>query len=320
MIKHITLFILLTTLLFANNYPNKTIDFIVGLGQGGSADRMSRAMAVFLEEELKTPIRVINKKQNASLDAANYVLAQDSDGYTVFSSTFSPYLANTILNKKTKYSLDDFVFLNLQWFEYDFIAVNKDSKYDTLREVLEVLKNTDKKLSASVIYKSSGHLLIKLLLEKLNIPQNRLELKFFRGGRAARNSLIEKKTDLLIIAAQGSERFREDIKPLVISSPKRSKRWDAPTLNEEIKETGIELPYIIGPIRGLAVSKKFKDKFPLRYKTLENAVKKTLAKRKVQKALKQKHIGYSWIGAKKSEEILKDSYNIFKKYHYLLKD
>jgi len=317
----ITLILLLNSLVFADTYPKgKPINFIVGLGEGGSADRMTRNMALFLEKELGTSIKIINKKKNASLDAANYVLNQAHDGYTIFSSTFSPYLPNTILSGKAKYVLDDFDVINLQWFEYDFIAVNKNSKFNSLIELIDEIKNGDKKLSASVIYKSSGHLLIKLLLEKLNIPQNKLELKFFNGGKDARNALLTSKTDLLVIAAQGSEKYRNEIKPLALASSKRSKRWDSPTLNEILKDIGVQIPYINGPIRGIAVSKEFKQNFPLRYKILEKAIKKTLSKRRVQKLLKQKNIGYSWTGSEKSSEILEDSYNLFKTYYYLLED
>ena len=318
--KTLVILLLLNSLIFASTYPNKPIDFIVGLGQGGSADRMARNMAGFLEEELDTSINIINKTNNASLDAANYVLNQPHDGYTIFTSTFSPYLPNTILSGKAKYVLDDFDIINLQWFEYDFIAVNKDSKFNSLIEVIDEIKNGNKKLSASVIYKSSGHLLIKLLLEKFNIPQNNLELKFFKGGKAARNALFESKTDLLIIAAQGSERYRNEIKPLALASAKRSKRWDSPTLTEAIKETGVQIPFINGPIRGIAVSKEFKKNHPLRYEILEKAIKKILSKRRVQKSLKQNNIGYSWVGSKKSSEILEDSYRLFKTYSYLLED
>lgn len=317
----ITLLLLLNSLVFADTYPNsKPINFIVGLGQGGSADRMTRHMALFLEKELGTSIKVVNKTENASLDAANYVLNQAHDGYTIFSSTFSPYLPNTILSGQAKYILDDFDVINLQWFEYDFIAVNKDSKFNTLLELINKIENGNEKLSASVIYKSSGHLLIKLLLDKLNIPQDRLDLKFFSGGKAARDSLLNGQVDFLIIAAQGSEKYRDKIKPLVVSSANRSRRWDAPTLNEVIKEKGIQLPLIAGPMRGIAVSKKFKKNFPLRYKILEKAIKTTLSKRRVQKILKRKNIGYFWIGSKKSNKILENSYISFKTYSYLLED
>lgn len=316
----ITLLFLLNSLILADNYPNKSIDFIVGLGEGGSADRMTRNMAQFIEKEIKTSVNIINKKHNASLEAANYVLSQPADGYTVFSSTFLPYLPNTILSGEANYSLEDFEIINLQWFDYDFIAVDINSKFNSILQIINHIKDNPNTLKIAVINKSSGHLLLKLLLKKLDIPFNYVEIQLFNGGKAVRNALFEAKVDVLITAAQGSEKYRDKIKPLAISAQHRSKRWDAPTLNEEIKSIGIYLPVISGPIRGFAVSRKFKENYPKRFDTLENALKKTLAKRKVQKYLKKRNIGYTWIGSEQSTKILKNSYNIFKKYNYLLED
>jgi putative tricarboxylic transport membrane protein len=103
----------------------------------------------------------------------------------------------------------------------------------------------------------------------------------------------------------------------VKNSDKRSRRWDAPTLNEAIKDTNIILPIISGPMRGFAVSKKFKEDLPQRYLILEKALEKVLAQRNNQKILKEKNIGYTWIGDKKSKEVLLNTYNLFETYNYL---
>lgn len=313
----LSIFLLLNTILLAENYPSKPITLVVGLGKGGSSDRMARNMAKFLEEELKTPINIINKDKNASLEAANYVLDQEDDGHTIFASTFSPYLANTILSGQSKYTLDNFHFINIQWFDYDLISVNKNSKINSIKELLSKIKTNPKKMKIAVIHKSSGHLMIKLLLEKVDIPFEKVEFKFFASGESARIALLESKVDLLIIAAQGSEKYRNEIKPLAVISDKKSRRWDAPTLNEAIKDTNITLPIISGPMRGFAVSKQFKENYPQKYLTLEKALEKVLAQRKNQKILKEKNIGYAWIGDKKSKEILLNTYNLFETYNYL---
>lgn len=313
----LSIFLLLNTILLAENYPSKPITLVVGLGKGGSSDRMARNMAKFLEEELKTPINIINKDKDASLEAANYVLDQEDDGHTIFASTFSPYLANTILSGQSKYTLDNFHFINIQWFDYDLISVNKNSKINSIKELLSKIKTNPKKMKIAVIHKSSGHLMIKLLLEKFDIPFEKVEFKFFASGESARIALLESKVDLLIIAAQGSEKYRNEIKPLAVISDKKSRRWDAPTLNEAIKDTNITLPIISGPMRGFAVSKQFKENYPQKYLTLEKALEKVLAQRKNQKILKEKNIGYAWIGDKKSKEILLNTYNLFETYNYL---
>lgn len=313
-------FILLKSLLFSLDYPNKPIEFVVGLGEGGSADRMARNMAALLQAELGVYTSVKTIKTNGSLDAANYILKEPHDGYKVFCSTFSPYLINLIISEKAGFSLNDFVIINLQWFEQDFIAVKKDSKFNSVIEVLNYIKKNPKKLKVALINRSSGHILFKLLLEKFDIPSKDVDIKLYSGGGSAREALLESRVDLLIIAAQGSEKYREDIKPLAIVSSKPSKRWDAPTLNETIKDTGITMPIIHGPIRGIAVSRKFKEDFPHRFKTLKKAIQKTLAKRFVHRYLKRKNIGYTWIGTQNSTRILKNSFEDFEKYNYLIKD
>lgn len=307
-------------MIFANNYPNRPIEVVVGLGEGGSADRMTRAMIPFLQEELGVKLDVKNIKENASLDATKYLLNQKNDGYTLFSSAFSPYVLNVILREDTDFTLNDFEIINLQWFEFDLFLVNKDSKFESLLEILEYIKKYPKKLNVGVMNKSSSHITFKLLLEKLNIPIQNINLKLFSGGKNARKALIDSHIDLLVIAGKGSEKYRKKIKPLAIVSKKKSKRWDAPTLNEVLEETGVTMPIINGSIRGMAVSKKFKELYPQRYKLLKNSIKKVLAKREVQNSLKENNIGYVWIGSKNSKKILEDLLEEYKKYNYLIKD
>lgn len=313
-------FFLLNNLVLASTYPNKPIEIIVGFGKGGSNDRMTRHMASFLEEELKIKINVINIKGKATSEASHFLLSKPNDGYSILSSSLSPYLLNTILTGKAKFSLDDFAIINLQWFDYEFLAVNKTSKFETIINILDYIKENPKTLNVGIINKSSGNISFNLLLKKFNIPLENVNIKLYQGGKLARLSLLNSKIDVLIISAQGSEKYRDSIKPIAILSAKRSKRWDAPTIGESLVESGVELPIINGSIRGFIVSKKFKVNYPDRFKILVMAFKKILAKRKVQNYLKKRKIGYLWIGSEKSTEIIENSYDIFKKYHYLLKD
>src|SRR5690606_5289522 len=76
----------------SDTYPDRPITIVVGFGVGGSADRMARAMSTYISEELGQPVHVVNRLGAGTLLAANYVLNQPSDGYTVFVSSFAPYL------------------------------------------------------------------------------------------------------------------------------------------------------------------------------------------------------------------------------------
>ncbi|RXJ82555.1 tripartite tricarboxylate transporter substrate binding protein [Arcobacter sp. F2176] len=311
---------LFTINLQADEYPNKPINFVVGFGIGGSADRMTRSMSTFLSDELNTPIKVFNKKGASTQIAANYVLKKPADGYTIFASTFSPFLANSILTGGAKFKISDFDFINVQWLDFELFAVNKDSKYNNMVEILNAIKNHPKTVKAAVFQGSVGQLLLKLMLDKYNIPQENLNLVVYNSGGKARTAIAGGQVDLIAISAQGSETIKEFIKPLAIVKDKRVKQWDAPTLNEAIEPLGFQVPVFTGSTRGFAVRKEFKEKYPERYEKLTNAIKRTLARKDVQKFLKSNDIGYTWTGPEESNHLIQESYDIFKSYSYLVKE
>ncbi|EPJ45119.1 MAG: hypothetical protein OFPII_29760 [Osedax symbiont Rs1] len=304
----------------ADDYPNKPINLVVGFGVGGSADRMTRAMSTFLADELGEPLKIINKKGAATQIAANYVLKRPGDGYTVFASTFAPYLASTVLNGNASYTIDDFTYINFQWFDFDLIAVNKDTKYKSLTELLETIKKYPKKVKASVVQGSAGHLMLRLLLEKHNIPQQNLSLVTYNGGGKARAAVAGGQVDMIAISAQGSEGIREFLRPLAVVRDERSDKWDAPTINDALKSSNITVPVLPGSMRGFAVSTEFKQKYPERFNKLSLAIQNTLARKDVQKFLKRSNIGGVWVGPEKSKQLMESNFSAFKKYAYLMKD
>ncbi|MDB1125104.1 Bug family tripartite tricarboxylate transporter substrate binding protein [Vibrio algarum] len=302
----------------ADNYPNKPINFVVGFGVGGSADRMTRSMAGFISEELGQPIKVINKKGAGTQISANYVLARPDDGYTVYASTFAPYLSNTILKGGAKYAVDDFSYINFQWFDQELIAANKDTPYKDLASLITAIKEKPKSVKAAVVQGSGGHLMAKLLLDKNGIPQENLNLVTFSSGGKARSAVAGGQVDFIIISAQGSEGIREFLHPLAVVSDKRSDHWNAPAVNEALKPLNTEVPVLTGSMRGFAVTKEFKEKFPQRYEKLALAIQKSLARKDVQKFLKASDIGGDWVGPEHSSGLMSQNYNTFKQYSNLL--
>jgi putative tricarboxylic transport membrane protein len=304
----------------ADDYPNKPLNFVVGFGIGGSVDRMTRSMSSFLGDTLEQPIKVINQKGAGTQLAANYVLRRPNDGYTVFASAFSPYLLNTILEGNAPYTIEDFTYINFQWFDFDLIAVNKDTEFESLEQVLEKIRNEPKAVKASVVQGSAGHLMIRLLLEVNGIPQENLSLVTYSSGGKARSAVAGGQVDLISISAQGSEGIREFLRPLAVVGDERSDKWDAPTINEALKSMNVTVPVLPGSMRGFAVSTEFKQKYPERFEKLTLAIQNTLELEDVQKFLKQSNIGGEWIGSEKADELMKKNFEIFKKYSYLLKE
>lgn len=311
------LILLLNNFLYSNSYPNKALTIIVPFGEGGSTDRLARTMKPFLEEEFNQTVNIVNAKGQGTLLGTNKFLNLSSDGYTILCSSFSPYIPNAILSYDAPYSIEDFEIINLQWFDFEFIAVSQYSSYSTILELIKGIKTSEKPFKVAVLHNSTGHLIVESLIKELTIPKNKIEFIFFHGGKSAREALVNQDVDFIVISAQGSEKYRNFIKPIAVIKDKKSNRWDAPTLNEGLKSVGISIPTFKGSMRGFAVSKTFKDNYPNRYKYLVQSLKKVIAKKKVQNALKKNKIGYIWFGSNNSNRIFKDSFELFEKYNYL---
>ena len=303
----------------SNSFPDRPLTIVVGFGVGGSVDQMARALAPFLSEELGQPVQVVNKKGAGTLLAANYVLSKPDDGYTIFASGFNPYLTNTILEGNADYTLDDFSFINFQWFAEDFIAVNKDSKFTSLPQLMNEIKEHPKTVRASVVRGSSGHLMTKLLLELFGIPQDNLNLVTYNGGGPARTAVAGGVVDFTIISATGTESVQEYIRPLAIVNEKDNEYWQAQAINDALADTGITAPVLKGTIRGFATSSTTKKQHPERFEILVQAMKRALDNPEFLDQIKQSKIETTWTGPEESDQIMKTNFDVFRQYSYLLK-
>ena len=304
----------------ADDYPERPVTFVVGFGVGGSADRMTRVMSPFIGEALGQPVQVINRRGAGTLLAANYVLEQAHDGYTVFATGFSPYLSNTILEGNADYTIDDFAYINFQWFDEDLIALNKDSEYAGLPELLAAIRDRPKTVKASVVRGSGGHLMAKLLLELSGIPQQNLNLVTYNGGGLARAAVAGGVVDFIVISGEGTDSIRDYIRPLAVVSHQRNPSWDAPTLNEALAPTGITVPILPGSIRGFATSAEFKRQYPERFARLAGAIQAALEDDELSALLESQLIGGRWIGPEASERTMRETFGIFENYSYLLEN
>ena len=92
----------------AADWPERPLTFVVAFGVAGSADRTARGLSSFMGDELGQPIKVINKPGGGSQLASYYVLQQPPDGYTIYATSVSPYIGNSIIHGGAKFKLDDF--------------------------------------------------------------------------------------------------------------------------------------------------------------------------------------------------------------------
>ena len=310
--------LLLCVSVAAEDYPEQPITMVVGFGVGGSADRMARAMSSFVADELGQPVQVINKKGAGTLLASNYVLSRPHNGYTIYASTFSPYMTNTIIEGNAQFTIDDFSYINFQWFDEELIALSKRSKYQSLAEVIEAIRDKPKTVRASVVRGSSGHLMVKLILESLGIPQDNLNLVTYNSGGQARAAVAGGVVDFIVISAKGSESIREYLNPQAIVSDQPSDSWGVLPLNQVLADKGVNIPVLPGSIRGFATSAQFKRDYPERFEKITTAFSNALANKELQELLDRGDIGRRWIGPQRSSVVIKINFELISKYSYLI--
>jgi len=96
----------LGSVMAADKYPSRNIEYVIGWGAGGGSDTFGRIINIKVRRYLKTNVVVVNMPGAASAVAMEYVQQQPADGYTVFGCTSE--LVSNQLQGRTKYTYKDF--------------------------------------------------------------------------------------------------------------------------------------------------------------------------------------------------------------------
>jgi len=121
----------------AQSYPNRLIKFMQGFPPGGNVDIIARILASEMEKGLGLSIVVEAKPGLAGALAAETIARAEPDGYSllVLASAHPAYAA---LSKNVRYKVvDDFTWVSVASFYPFLIAVRKDSRFQTLKQLID---------------------------------------------------------------------------------------------------------------------------------------------------------------------------------------
>lgn len=103
--------VMLTSSAYAQNYPTKTIRFIVGYTPGGAADILARAVGAKLTEAWGQPV-VVENRAGAGTNIGSEIGAKSApDGYTLFMPTVANAINVTLYPKLAYDPVKDFAFV-----------------------------------------------------------------------------------------------------------------------------------------------------------------------------------------------------------------
>ena len=123
---------------FSQDYPKRTIQYIVGWGAGGGSDVFGRVITIPVKNKLGVPVIVVNMPGASSATATNYVMDQPADGYTVFGIT-SDIMSNIFLDR-TKYTQKDLTPIIRAHVDIGMIQIGPHSPFKTWEALLKHAK------------------------------------------------------------------------------------------------------------------------------------------------------------------------------------
>ncbi|WP_081784614.1 Bug family tripartite tricarboxylate transporter substrate binding protein [Nitratireductor aquibiodomus] len=297
------------------SWPPRKITFVVALGPGGSADRTARALAQRLQDELETPISVINQEGGGGHVGHTYFSQMPKDGSYFLATSIHPYISNAMLRFDADYTLDDFAFINGQWNDHDLFAVNAETPYKTLAEFMEAAKAEPGKLKVSVVPGSTGAINLELALEAFGVDKSAVNIVTYQSGGKARTAVAGGQVDMTVLAADGTLSIAEYVRPLALAADEPSEDWDAPTLNQALEKNGLEaVPVLAGSMRGLAAHAEFKKDHPEAFQKMVDAYKAVLEDEAFVKSLKKQKIGAEWLGPERTTEIINSNFEVLKRF------
>jgi len=214
---------LISTAFAQADYPNKSINFIVPYGAGGSADSRSRQIAQKMSVILKQPIVVDNKSGAGGNIGTEFIARAAPDGYTIGMGNFAPMAVNKTLFGNLRYDpetdLSPIVLIEKGPL---VLVVNPNSSYKTISDIVSAAKAKPGVLTFSSGGIGGSHQLSAELFE-LNAGISMIHVPY-KSGSAALMDLMAGNVDLMfdqMYSAVPSIKA-DKLRPIAITSKKRS--------------------------------------------------------------------------------------------------
>ena len=143
---------LVTDVVLAQNYPNKTINFIAPYGIGGDSDFSGRNLAPMATKLMGQNVIVQNIAGASGTIGSQKVRTSPPDGYTLLISRGGSQAITPALDSTTPYKWNDFTFISLLDFNPVVCVVKPDAPYKNMKDLIAAIKANPGKLN----YASAG--------------------------------------------------------------------------------------------------------------------------------------------------------------------
>jgi tripartite-type tricarboxylate transporter receptor subunit TctC len=213
----LTVIILNGSNVFAQAYPNKSVNVIVPQAVGGANDVVARIVAQKLSEELKQQFVVNNKVGAGGNIGAQAVAQAPKDGYTLFLALSSVLLVNPVLYKQPGFDpIKDFApICTLATAPYLLVA-HPSFQAKSIKELIALAKSKPGKLS----YGSAGNGTFNHLIGEMFNAQAKVDIAHipYKGAAAALNDVLSGEIPLAFVSMPSAISFIKNGQLMVLGA------------------------------------------------------------------------------------------------------
>lgn len=246
----------------SSDYPKNNMAIIAPSGAGGGWDLTARAIAKTMNETelIDKSITVENKPGGGgAVYMAEYATKEVKNDYALLVKSPPILINNNKSEGNSPYGYKDTTPLAQLTRDYGAIVVKADSKFETLTDVLEAIKNDAKSvtLAGGSAPGSMDHLVGVLPAFEYGLDPKIVKYVSYDGGGEAVAALLGGNADVIATDASAIAPYVKsgDVRVLAVSSSERleGELSDVPTFQEE----GIDAEFTIW--RGLFGPKEMSD-------------------------------------------------------------
>ena len=215
-------------------YPERPVRLIVSQAPGGSSDTIARLWAEHAGKAIGATIVVENKPGAGGIIAAQSLLSQPADGYSLLYGSVSLMVLNKFTYKPLPYTPEkDFTGVAMLTTVPFVLSANPKTGIKTLKELTEQAKAAPGKFNyASAGLGNSTHLAVELLSNKLGISMTHIPYKGESDGVLA---TIGGQTEVMapVYGTALPHIQNKKLNPLAVLSPTRLPELpEVPTASE----------------------------------------------------------------------------------------
>jgi tripartite-type tricarboxylate transporter receptor subunit TctC len=227
---------------FANDFPTKPIELVVGFAAGGPASAYARAVADVVKDKIGKSVIVVNKPGAGTIVAAESVVNAKPDGYTILLASNTSLINYEFLYKKRSFDpKKDLVPFHGLINQPPTLVVRGDAPYKTLGEMIDYAKQNPGKINfASQGEGSTPHLLIELFKHEAKVDVTHIP---YKGSAQITTDMLGGVVDAVFVYPSTIQGLLESgkLKSLAVSGSDRlTAAPDVPSFGE-LGLPGVEL-------------------------------------------------------------------------------